>query len=95
LKCSLKEVARLANDMLREFQEKQDREFPEINEVNLHTHFTKHVPVELQAKYKMQVEFHEARRQAQVNNAPNASIERMNEDTIELGSFRENMIHFV
>jgi len=73
----LAKVATLANEMLRDISSTTGRKMPELNEQNLSTHFSDHVPVELARKYKMQVAMGTAAVTAQVRNASEISVARI------------------
>lgn len=83
------DVARLVNEMMATLREQAELAGPmsrsemaklaDISEPTLSRHFNKHVPTDLIQKYHKQVILGEARKQAEINRAPVASVERIDE----------------
>ena len=88
----LDKIAELANDVLRQNKEKSGRWLPSLNPMNLSRHFSKHVPASSAQTYRKQVMLRTTQAQSAVNNAPQASKERIEEAVrrgdAELNPFR-------
>jgi len=87
----LSEIRDRANLWLTDLKDKTGRTYIHVNETNLHTHYKKHVPVELRTQYEMQVEFNKSRTSAQIARAHDASVERVERVQEDIDLFKHLM----